>query len=134
MLIAHCVITNLIEANAISYQAYRDIEMRHLQLKGLQLILEGENSNFLPQAVVEFQRDMIRENTVLELAAARERGKKIGIPFALEPELILDGHKHVTQLGLPMHMVAERLNVSHATLARGFHRLGLTERQRMKLF
>lgn len=77
-------------------------------------------------AVAEFQRDMIRENTVLGLAAARERGKKIGRPFALEPDQILEGHRHVTQLGTPMYIVADRFNVSYATLKRGFERQGLS--------
>lgn len=76
-------------------------------------------------AVAEFQRDMIRENTVLGLAAAKQRGKVIGRRHILGINDILEGHRHVTQLGTPIHVVAARLNVSHATLTRGFKRAGL---------
>lgn len=76
-------------------------------------------------AVAEFQRDMIRENTVLGLAAAKQRGKVIGRRHILGMDDILEGHRHVTQLGTPIHIVAARLNVSHATLTRGFKRAGL---------
>jgi DNA invertase Pin-like site-specific DNA recombinase len=76
-------------------------------------------------AVAEFQRDMIRENTVLGLAAARERGKKIGRPFALTIDDILESHRHITQFGIPIGEVAGRLDVSQATLMRGFKRAGL---------
>ncbi len=76
-------------------------------------------------AVAEFQRDMIRENTVHGLAAARERGKQIGRPFALSPGDILEGHRLVVQHGTPIYEVAGRMKVSHATLTRGFKRLGL---------
>lgn len=76
-------------------------------------------------AVAEFQRDMIRENTVLGLAAARQRGKIVGRPHLLTIEDILEGHRCVTQFGIPIGKVAERLEVSHATLTRGFKRAGL---------
>ncbi|WP_334150763.1 recombinase family protein [Hyphomicrobium sp.] len=76
-------------------------------------------------AVAEFQRDMIRENTVLGIAAARERGKKIGRPFALTIDDILESHRHITQFGIPIGEVAGRLDVSEATLMRGFKRAGL---------
>lgn len=76
-------------------------------------------------AVAEFQRDMIRENTVLGLAAAKQRGKTIGRPRLLDIETILESHRCVTQFGLPIGEVAERLNVCHATLTRGFKRAGL---------
>lgn len=76
-------------------------------------------------AVAEFQRDMIRENTVLGLAAARRRGKVIGRPRSLDIDALLEGHRHVMQLRKPIGEVAELLNVCHATLTRGFKREGL---------
>lgn len=76
-------------------------------------------------AMAEFQRDVIRENTVLGLAAAKQRGARLGRPPLLGIDAILEGHRHVTQSGIPICKVAERLDVSHATLARGFKRAGL---------
>lgn len=76
-------------------------------------------------AFAEFQRDIIRENTVLGLAAAKQRGARVGRPRLLEINEILEGHRHVTQFGIPIGEVAERLEVSHATLTRGFKRVGL---------
>jgi DNA invertase Pin-like site-specific DNA recombinase len=76
-------------------------------------------------AFAEFNRDMIRENTVLGLAAAREQGSRLGRPRFLTLEDILEGHRHVTQLGTPICEVAERLEVCHATLTRGFKWAGL---------
>lgn len=68
---------------------------------------------------------MIRENTVLGLTAARQRGARLGRPPPLDIDAILEGHRHVTQLGIPIGKVAKRLDVSHATLTRGFKRAGL---------
>lgn len=76
-------------------------------------------------AFAEFQRDIIRENAVLGLEAARERGKTLGRAHALTIDNILSGHALVAQEGLPIHVVAERYNVSHATMTRGFRRVGL---------
>jgi len=76
-------------------------------------------------AFAEFQRDVIRENTLLGLAAAKQRGAKIGRPRALAIDEILEGHRHVTQCGIPIGKVAQRLDVSHATLTRGFRWAGL---------
>lgn len=68
---------------------------------------------------------MIRENTVLGLAAAKKRGKIVGRPRLLDIAAILEGHRCVTQFGIPIGKVAERLEVSHATLTRGFKWAGL---------
>lgn len=76
-------------------------------------------------AFAEFQRDIIRESTVLGLAAAKQRGKALGRPRMLTIDDILEGHRHVTQFGIPIGEVAERLDVSHATLTRGFKWAGL---------
>lgn len=76
-------------------------------------------------AFAEFQRDIIRENTVLGLATARKNGSRLGRPRLLTIDDILEGHRHVTQLGAPVGEIAERLNVCHATLTRGFKWAGL---------
>lgn len=76
-------------------------------------------------AFAEFQRDVIRENTVLGLAAAKARGATLGRPRRLGIEDILEGHRHVTQFGITIGEAAERLEVSHATLTRGFKWAGL---------
>ncbi|GFO81210.1 MAG: recombinase [Methyloceanibacter sp.] len=76
-------------------------------------------------AVAEFQRDIIRENTCQGIEAARRRGKQIGRPHALDLDAILQGHRDILENGTPIRVVADRLNVSHATLTRGFKRVGL---------
>lgn len=76
-------------------------------------------------AFAEFQRDIIRENTVLGLEAAKQRGANLGRPRLLSIDDVLEGHRHVTQFGIPIGEVAERLDVSHATLTRGFKWAGL---------
>lgn len=76
-------------------------------------------------AFAEFQRDIIRENTVLGLATAKKNGSRLGRPRLLDIHDILEGHRHVTQLGTPIGEIAERLNVCHATLTRGFKWAGL---------
>lgn len=77
-------------------------------------------------AFAEFQRDVIRENTILGLEAARHRGTQLGRPRLLDIDDILEGHRCVVQLGIPIGKVAERLEVSHATLTRGFKWAGLS--------
>lgn len=76
-------------------------------------------------AFAEWQRDIIRENTVLGLATARKNGSRLGRPRLLTIDDILEGHRHVTQLGVPIGEIAERLEVCHATLTRGFKWAGL---------
>jgi len=76
-------------------------------------------------AVAEFQRDIIRENTCSGIKAARRRGKQIGRPHLLDFDAILDIHRDILENGTPIHIAAERLKVSHATLTRGFKRAGL---------
>ena len=71
-------------------------------------------------AFAEFQRDIIRENTMLGLAAAKERGAALGRPRLLTIDDVLEGHRHVTQCGISIGEVAQRLDVSPATLLRGF--------------
>lgn len=76
-------------------------------------------------AMAEFQRDVIRENTVLGLAAARQRGKALGRPPVLDIDRVLESHRRVTQEGIAISEVARFYQVSHAAVTRGFKRAGL---------
>lgn len=76
-------------------------------------------------ATAEFQRDLIVENTLHGLRAARERGKRIGRPHALDDAVIVGAHGRIMQEGISISHMAAQLNVCHATLTRGFKRLGL---------
>ncbi|MCG8604014.1 recombinase family protein [bacterium] len=76
-------------------------------------------------AVAEFQRDMIRENTVYGLQAARRRGKQLGRPFSLDELTILEAHRLVMQDDVPISETASRCGVAHSTLTRAFKRFGL---------
>ncbi len=76
-------------------------------------------------AFAEFQREIIVENTIHGMEAARRKGKQIGRPYILDAESILLGHRLVMQENVPIYVVAERLGISHATLTRSFKRMGL---------
>ena len=76
-------------------------------------------------AFAEFQRDIIRENTVLGLAAARQRGMALGRPPLLSVDCILEGHRAVMQQGMAISEVAQLYKVSPATVTRGFKRAGV---------
>ena len=70
--------------------------------------------------IAEFERDLIRERTVHGLEAAKARGQTLGRPRLLDPQTVLEAHRHVAQKGVGIGEMAERLGVSHSTLARAF--------------
>lgn len=76
-------------------------------------------------AVAEFQRDLIRENTICGLEAARQRGSRLGRPFALDDTLLLNLHHYMNESGITVSEAARRFNLSRATLDRGLDRLEL---------
>jgi DNA invertase Pin-like site-specific DNA recombinase len=76
-------------------------------------------------SMAEFQRDLIRENTIHGLQAARDRGQKLGRPFALDEYAILGAHRRIEQEGASIADMARVLNVSHSTMKRAFDRFGL---------
>ena len=76
-------------------------------------------------AVAEFQRDIIRENTICGLRAARDRGQKLGRPPSLCEYTILEAHRRIHQEGESVMTVARVLEVSDATIRRSFKRLQL---------
>ena len=80
-------------------------------------------------AVAEFQRDLIRENTIHGLRAARERGTRLGRPRLLDECAVVEGHRLHRQKGIPIEEVAYRLKVSSSTLSRAFKRMRLDAEQ-----
>ncbi|NVK17763.1 MAG: recombinase family protein [Methylocystaceae bacterium] len=78
-------------------------------------------------AFAEFQRDIIVENTVAGIEAARKRGKKIGRPYAIDAETANMAHARIMQDGIPSQTVAAQLDISHVTLLRNLERFGLNE-------
>lgn len=78
-------------------------------------------------AFAEFQREVIVENTIAGLEAARRRGKPIGRPRSLSPQSVALAHEMMSQRGLSPKIVATRLGVSRPTLDRAIKRLNVDE-------
>jgi len=66
---------------------------------------------------------MIRENTVLGLQAARQRGAKIGRPRAVNIEQAMAAHCAIAQGGLSVAECARRHGVSGSSLHRALKRM-----------
>lgn len=66
-------------------------------------------------AMAEFERDLIRDRTVAGLRAARHRGARLG-----RPPVCVDVPKalRLRAEGVPMKVIAQRLNVGLSTLRR----------------
>jgi len=73
-------------------------------------------------AMAEFQREIIVENTVAGLEAARRRGQRLGRPPALSPEEIAQAHGLYRTRRMSRDEIAMRLDVSRSTLDRAFTR------------
>ncbi|MCA8928914.1 MAG: recombinase family protein [Alphaproteobacteria bacterium] len=78
-------------------------------------------------AVAQFQRDLIAENTICGLEAARRRGSRIGRPYALNDALLIDAHRFIVETGGNITDAARQFGVPRATLDRGLDRLGLKD-------
>lgn len=76
-------------------------------------------------AVAEFSRDIIVENTIEGMEAARRRGRHIGRPYSLTPDAILEAYKAILQNAQSKRDIALKLHVAPVTIARAFERLGL---------
>ena len=72
--------------------------------------------------IAEFQRDLIRENTMAGLEAAAERGKRPGRPRKLSPRQVLELSRSIRQDGLSCKAIAGRYGVSPATVWRAVAR------------
>ncbi|MBI1208193.1 MAG: helix-turn-helix domain-containing protein [Azospirillum sp.] len=85
----------------------------------------------LLSAIAEFQRDLIIENTVEGLRAAKQRGSRIGRPRSLSPADAAEARRRLRQPGAGRADIAARLGVSRSTLDRALKRLvreGITGR------
>jgi DNA invertase Pin-like site-specific DNA recombinase len=82
----------------------------------------GKLVYYLFSAFAEFQRDIIAENTVLGLQAARKRGKKLGRPPVLDIDTIIAAHRAISQEGISVAEAARRIGVDRNTLGRGIKR------------
>jgi len=76
-------------------------------------------------AVAEFHRDLIIENTVAGMEAARKTGKHLGRPFALSPQQIAEAHRQIMQGKSNTNEMAKLLHVHPQTVTRAFERKGL---------
>lgn len=74
-------------------------------------------------AIAEFNRDLIVENTLSGLEAAKASGKRLGPAYKLDIETIANAHQSVMQRGDSIASVARRHGVSRSTITRGFERL-----------
>ncbi len=73
----------------------------------------------------QLERKTIKRRTREGLAAARQRGVRLGRPARLSDTTIREAHAWMNEIPLPCRYVAWLLGVSRLTLQRGFHRLGL---------
>lgn len=76
-------------------------------------------------AVAEFQRELIIENTVAGLEAARRRGVRLGRPAVLSIDDVTEMHRQVLQDSASLEDVAARYGVHPRTAQRSFERAGL---------
>lgn len=74
-------------------------------------------------AFAEFQRDIIRDNTVAGLEAAKARGSKLGRPYKLDTWDVLEAHRQIRQDGRSVEEIAERCGVSSSTVSRAIRRM-----------
>ncbi|MBL4700130.1 MAG: recombinase family protein [Phycisphaeraceae bacterium] len=86
---------------------------------------DGKLVYHLFSALAEFHRDLIRENTLAGLDAAKARGQKLGPKYKLVEVQILNAHQAMMQDGFTLDEMAYRYGVSRLTIKRGFERLGV---------
>ncbi len=80
-------------------------------------------------AFAEFQREIIVENTVAGIEAARRRGKPVGRPRNLDLQAVTLAHEAIMQKGTRREDVANNLDVSRMTLDRSLKRMRLAARK-----
>ena len=74
-------------------------------------------------ALAEFEREVLRERTRAGLAAARERGIKLGQPRSLAPDQLEIARTLIANPNLSATQVAEQVGVHRSTLYRGLAQL-----------
>lgn len=104
-----------------------------LDERGIQFcaLSEGINTNthggrlvfHIFAAVAEFERGLIRERTLAGLAAAKQRGSKIGRPRSMSINQIEEARVYWKQEGRTLAETASRFGVSESTLQRSFRYL-----------
>ncbi len=78
-------------------------------------------------AFAEFQREIIVENTIAGIEAAKKRGSTFGRPRKLGIDTVVSAHGIIMQQGIGREEMAKRLGVSRMTLDRAIKRLDLDE-------
>ncbi len=74
-------------------------------------------------AFAEFDADIISENTINGMAAAKARGQHLGRPYKLTPRQIINARRMVDAKGQSLSDIATLYGVSTITLERAFTRL-----------
>ena len=69
-------------------------------------------------AFAEFQRDIIAENTIAGLEAAKKRGKRLGRPPVLDVETVLAAKQLIQQTNITVSEAARRHGANRSTLSR----------------
>ncbi len=72
-------------------------------------------------AFAEFQRNVILENTLAGLNAARKRGSRLGKPSVIDADTLTIAQRMVDESGLSVTEIARRLELSRSTLSRALH-------------
>lgn len=77
---------------------------------------QGRFNFNIMSAFAEMQREMIRENTKVGLAAARARGKFGGRPWKVDPEILHMAMELLKENRMTVREIAKKLGVSDPTL------------------
>lgn len=75
-------------------------------------------------AFAEFQRDIIVENTMAGLDAARKNGARLGRKPVLDIETVMAAQRAIAQDGLSVAEAARRFGADRSTLRRSLERVG----------
>jgi DNA invertase Pin-like site-specific DNA recombinase len=107
-------------------EVVRELNDRGIDFRSLSEALDttspgGRLLFHIAAAFAEFERDLIRERTLMGLAAAREQGRVGGRPRAMKPEK-LAAAKALLAERVTQEKAAEALGVSVRTLTRALAR------------
>lgn len=86
---------------------------------------EGRKHFAYSVADAEYEVAMISRRTKEKMAAAKQRGQRLGRPCKLTKRRVARAHRLVYQKGLGVRRVAATCQVAPVTLRRAFKRLGL---------
>jgi DNA invertase Pin-like site-specific DNA recombinase len=70
-------------------------------------------------SIAQFERDLILERTRAGLAAARQRGQRLGPPIKWSPDMVAKARRLMEKDGLNANDAAKVLGVSRRTMFRG---------------